>query len=257
MRVTDPVPQLRHVYAEAIAPALGVTAAEALTLMDEELRAFRAGEESVCDKRWYASLITGTPDYGIYDDPAYLPYLWPSTLEYARVTVRWITRWVPAGQVTTVVDLGCGIGITTAWLSAAYPDASVYGTQLPGVQGDIAAKLAAGYRFRVIRTPAEASPPDPRRTLVLGSEYFEHFHDPVRHVRQVLGALHRPRWLAAANAFGARSAGHFPWYSVAAHQVSNRTVGATWGRAVRAAGYRHVRSAWNNRPALYECEMYV
>jgi SAM-dependent methyltransferase len=251
MRLTDSTAIARAEYADAVSPVLGRDRAEVLAVMDRELAQLRSGVDSVSDRRWYLSLARGEPDYSIYDDPEYMLYLWPGTVMFARPTLRWTVNAVPPGEVDTVVDLGCGIGYTTAVLASCYPGADVFGTNVEGVQAQVARALGREHGF-TLRADVSSISYEPRRTLVVASEYFEHFHRPVEHLCEVLNGLGCPRWLAIANAFGARSAGHFPEYADRGGRFPPRAIGTRFNGTLRRAGYRKAGSGWNGRPTLWE-----
>lgn len=251
MKLTDSPAQARQEYAEAVAPVLGVDVDAALAVMDRELSQLETKQESASDRRWYRSVDAGTPDYGIYDDPDYMLYLWPGTVMFARPTLKWTTKAVPAEAVSTVVDVGCGIGYSTACLAAAYPVADVYGTNVEGVQARVARSLGDKHGFTLVPDATHIDA-DPARTLLVASEYFEHFYRPVEHLEEVLKALRSPRWLAIANAFGARSAGHFPEYAKRADTISPRAIGRAFNKRLRDGGYVRAGAGWNGRPSLWE-----
>ena len=75
------------------------------------------------ERKWYRSILT-EPDYMVYSDPYYLCDLWSCWILYSRESVKTLTRPKSAisksvvdhfGKVQTVLDVGCGIGLTTAF----------------------------------------------------------------------------------------------------------------------------------------------
>ena len=215
--------------------------------------------DTALERRWYASVKRGDPDYGVYLDDEYLADCWAGWVNYSRDSLRKLTpanSLPPSGVlgdlramgVSTIMDLGCGMGLTTAALTELFPDAQVTGTNLPGCsQYLIAERLAAQYGFTMIPTAESARPVD----LVLASEYFEHFEAPVVHLREVLTAL-RPRALVIANAFNVSSIGHFPAYLVDGRYHDGKATSRAFSAEMKRHGYLKVKTAiWNNRPSYW------
>lgn len=250
VNLADSVTVARSEYAAAAADALDLPVSTVLALMDRELDDLKNRRPSPSDERWYASIERGQPDYGIYDDPTYMLYLWPGTVLYARPTLRWISQHVPAARVRTVIDVGCGIGYSTACLAAAYPDAAVYGTNVEGVQAKAARSLGRRHGFTLRPDVASIEVTDPSSTLIVASEYFEHFHAPIAHLRTILSSV-VPHWFAIANAFGAVSAGHFPQYLDGSTHYTPRQIGRRFNDHLRQHGYTKTGSGWNGRPSLW------
>lgn len=209
------------------------------------------------ERRWYEALDRGIRDYGVYDSDLYLADLWACWVVYSRqriLSCQKATSLEPAGvladvgDVSRVVDLGCGFGYTTASWKEIYPEADVVGTNLDGLQWRLAARNATRYAFRLVHTVEEI---DARADLVFASEYFEHFERPVDHLNEVLDAL-APRALLIANAFGTRSIGHFYEYDVDGKLLDGKATSRRFNDALRGRGYEKVRTnLWNARPAYW------
>jgi hypothetical protein len=101
------------------------------------------------------------------------------------------------------------------------------------------------------RTRAISERPVPA-DLVFASEYFEHFEEPIAHLVEVV-ELTRPRALLIANAFSAKSIGHFDEYVVDGRRVSGDVVGRRFNDTLRRIGYSKIETRlWNNRPAYWK-----
>lgn len=216
----------------------------------EEREAYRAGVAEILEleRRWYASLAAGAPDFSIYAAEAYVADTWACWRVYSRGYLRGIERaglLVGLDDAKAVVDLGCGSGLTTAALTELFPAARVVGTNLLGtLQTRVARRLADRFAFDVEDGP-------PLGDVVFASEYFEHFEAPVDHLRDVLDAT-RPRALFVANAFGARSTGHFERYLVDEGPVAPRVASRAFDAELRARGYEKVATPlWNHRPTYW------
>ena len=231
----------------------GVGEARFRRMLEVYLRDERGSDEHVARAKrvfcWYRSVAEGRPDDDVYLGAYYLVVAWQSWVEWSRKYLRILRgkllEHLP--EVDLALDLGCGLGLSTAALRSIFPGARVAGTNLrASLQWRVAEEMSARYGFELVEDCSEVPEPD----LVLASEYFEHFVDPVAHLREVLDA--RPRSLAIASAFGAVAVGHFPEYELDGRAISPTKIGRAFNAELRAAGYAMVKhGAWNNRPNLW------
>lgn len=212
----------------------------------------------VLETRWYESLLTGTPDYSVYDADYYLAELWACWVIYSRRYLREMektTSLSPLGVLgdsnpSVIVDVGCGFGYTTASLKQLFPRARVYGTNLPNtLQYRVASRMAEMYDFNLV--PDVSFIPE-RADLVFASEYFEHFPEPIAHLESIIDAIGPKSWLIA-NAFTARAIGHFTSYSVGGSQANGKMTSKAFANTLRSRGYEKVKTKlWNNRPSYWK-----
>ncbi len=163
--------------------------------------------------------------------------------------VEWCSAIGVAGEILSVADLGCGLGYTTAILAQLFPGALVTGTNVHSLQWDVAFEMSKQNRFRLATDSAIIGKSD----LVFASEYFEHFEDPVGHLRCVINNL-QPKVMIIANAFGSTSIGHFNSYIGAdgAARVPSKMIGREFGNELRRCGFQKIATRiWNNRPAIW------
>ena len=216
------------------------------------------------ESRWYKSL-SSAPDYSVYGDPFYFADLWTCWIRYSRRYLSDIQKprslinksIVSDLRKTTrvIVDLGCGMGHTTAALKQIFPKAEVYGTNIKDtVQYKVAAKLAQQYGFHM-RKKAKPLKAD----LLFASEYFEHFQNPISQLEREI-RTYRPKALLIANAFGTRAIGHFEVYDCSSAQdygggkrVSGKDVRKTFRKTLLALGYaKQKTNLWNDRPQYWK-----
>jgi hypothetical protein len=220
-------------------------------------RSSEASEKLLND--WYAGLATGTAPYEIYSRNEYLSELWACWTVYSRRYLCEIEsrRHPPphgiAGEVPhggLVVDLGNGIGITTAAFTEIFPQAKVVGTNImDSAQGRICRMLSNEYGFEMHEHPRTIGR---QADLAFASEYFEHFEEPVVHAREVVEAI-RPRRMIVANAFTARAIGHFDLYRHEGRMVAGKEIGRIFAAAMREMGYEKVKTGlFNDRPSVWE-----
>lgn len=248
----------KALYAEFLARCVSVLgpddAATVAKMTDRRLRAIRDGTlggdaRDPLERRWYASLAAGAPDYGVYDDLGYVAETWCCWIVYARKYLRAVADGpvlAALGPIRSVADVGCGIGYSCAAWREIAPAAEVVGTNFPASpQGRIAASLGALLGFRV--QPRLTGPAD----VLFASEYFEHFPAPVDHLAELLEVA-RPRAVVAASTFGSPSVGHFPTYLVGGSPADGRATSRAFSAILREAGFAKLDTGfWNNRPSVW------
>ena len=210
-------------------------------------------------RTWYKTLRAGNPDYSVYDAHAYIAEAYVCWFEYSRKYLNQIQKpsslppYGVADQSRTarvIVDLGNGLGFTTAALTQIFPTADVYGTNVThSLQYRVAAHLATEYRFRMA---ADAATINRTADLVFASEYFEHFHDPITHLHEIINAL-QPRRLLLANTFANDGIGHFDHYQMHGETIHGRKAGRFFNNELRSLGYHKIKTTlWNNKPNYWE-----
>jgi len=210
---------------------------------------------------WYKNLRSGNTDYGIYESNSYIAEGWYCWHTYSRKYLQQIQKpnlCAPIGIVgrtkssEVVVDLGNGIGFTSVALSQIYPAAQVYGTNVAGSnQYKLGTLLSKTFGFQMCESEKDIGV---QADVVFASEYFEHFHNPIEHLDQVVKALN-PKNMLFANTFGGDASGHFDSYEISGTTVAGKSVGRLFGKALTSMGYTKVKTKmWNNRPSYYTKE---
>jgi trans-aconitate methyltransferase len=210
------------------------------------------------ERRWYDTL-----DLGIYDCEEYLAEAWACWHVYSRRYIldiqkrERINNLLDGYERATIIDLGNGIGASSAALKQAFPGARVIGTNRRGsLQWKLGECLARHFAFEM----AESA--EIKADIVFASEYFEHFLDPVAHLQSVVDASH-PEILICANAFGQRALGHFERYEIpdassmfdATNEAMPETASRLFAKRLRALSYRKAKTKlWNDRPSFWRKE---
>jgi SAM-dependent methyltransferase len=241
---------------------------KALALAASALVYYKAGKKARAEqrpnqeleKRWYASLTAGEPDYSVYGDQYFLSDIWACWMLYSRkyllnIQKNCIGKSIDVQNVGSVVDLGCGFGYTTAALKELFPNAEVYGTNFEGgIQWKFAEQVGSERGFTLA---PDVHKLDCQIDLIFASEYFEHIENPVEHLEDLLKTC-KPKYIICANAFGTTSVGHFDDYKhndagLFGNLISGKKIGREFNRALRAAGYSKVKTGcWNDRPNLWK-----
>ena len=216
------------------------------------------------ENRWYDSLEAGKPDYGVYGEDSYLSETWACWRIYSRGYLKGINHQKSLDNksivddlsaVKTVIDVGCGIGFTTAGLKQLFPNADVVGTNIEGSkQISIARIMGRGVGVSIVDSIDGLR----KGGLVFASEYFEHFEEPLTHLEEILEL--EPVAMIVANAFSGRSVGHFPTYKLktvgglglSSPAVPGRMAQREFNKTMRLHGYEPVSTRLsNNRPAYW------
>jgi len=215
------------------------------------------------ERKWYDSLLGEEPNYSVYADPYYVCEAWACWALYSNKSIKalnkdnaLINRSVIdlIHKAKIVVDAGCGIGYSTAFLKELLPDSHVIGTNLPGtLQYRIANEIADEAGFEMATGLENLGPVD----VVFASEYFEHFQHPFRHVLEII-EQNRPEYIITINSFTGIAIGHFPIYLFTrglglTDTIPNKAAGRTFGRVMRNAGYAKLKTKiWNDRPSIWQ-----
>jgi SAM-dependent methyltransferase len=200
------------------------------------------------EAKWYESLKNGTPDYSVYESDVFVAETWSCYCIYSKGYIKNFARLgYDYNTINKVVDLGCGVGFTTAHLKELTNATNVVGTNVKGYQFDVATRMGNEFGFEVLTGFSDQTDVD----LVFASEYFEHFLNPIDHLMEVLEM--KPKMLIIANSFSPKSVGHFDEYLIDGKLVINKKVGRLFNNALRTAGYKSVKTGfYNNRPYVWE-----
>jgi len=217
------------------------------------------------EARWYSALTQGgLPDYAIYAHPYYVCDLWACWRLYSHKYLRglltapvfanretFVQRY--GSQIHTIVDLGCGLGYSTAALKELLPSATVFGTNLIETpQCQFAIELGVERQFTVVESTAKI---EQDIDLLFASEYFEHFEDPVTHLDLIFQQRRLPKILVFASSFGAIGAGHFVSHVHDGVSTPGKNFGRTFNAELRARGYTQPAGRyWNAKPAVWELQ---
>lgn len=207
--------------------------------------------------RWYDSLNIEDPDYSVYSDINVLQDVWVCWALYSRVYLKDIQRRttndIPIiesmGKIKCVLDIGNGIGYSTAGLSELFPKASIHGLNVKdSFQYKICKQVSKKYGFKMHHDIKKLG----KVSLLFASEYFEHHHDPVDHLNEVI-SITEPKNIIIANSFGTRSIGHFIDYVYQGKVVSGKEINSIFNKRLSYLGYKKQKTTcWNNRPMFWK-----
>jgi len=229
--------------------------------IDISIKQFRKQEKDIgelgrLEKIWYDSL-NDKIDYSVYADDFYFAEVWKCWILYSRKYLKDIQKpnslfdksiYKDMSNVDSVLDLGCGMGYTTAFLKKLFSDAKVIGTNLENtLQFKLASQLGTTYDFKIMEDL-----PDSNMDLIFASEYFEHIERPIEHLKEVL-EKNKPTHLLVANTFNQPAIGHFINYKDGSDVLNGKETSKRFNETLKNYGYKKIKTKlWNQRPNYWK-----
>jgi len=217
-------------------------------------------ESQQLENLWYKSLENNNPDFNLYDHDYYLSELWACWRVYSRKYIMAISDRKSLfdtsikkdlEKVKNIVDLGCGIGYTSAALKLTFPNSNVIGTNIEFTkQSKFIEVIKNKYQFDICYEIDNISKDI---DLIFASEYFEHIQYPIYHLHEIVRKL-SPRYFLIANSFNTRAIGHFNIYADKHGAfITNDKISRIFNREMRSLGYEKIKTRlWNNRPTYWK-----
>ena len=231
--------------------------------IDVSIKQFRKQEKDIgelgrLEKIWYDSL-NDQIDYSVYADDFYFAEVWKCWILYSRKYLKDIQKpnslfdisiYKDMSNVNSVLDLGCGMGYTTAFLKKLFSDANVIGTNLENtLQFKLASQLGSTYDFEIMENL-----PDNDMDLIFASEYFEHIERPIEHLKEVL-EKNKPTHLLIANTFNQPAIGHFINYKNGNDVLNGKETSKVFNETLKNYGYKKIKTKlWNQRPNYWKLQ---
>jgi SAM-dependent methyltransferase len=210
-------------------------------------------------EKWYSSLKDGNPDYSLYDTDDYVLDTYFCFEKYSRRYIKELTKGrnfednIPflttiKQSTHSIVDVGCGIGYSTAAFKELLPDHDVYGFNLSNTtQYKICEKVADKYNFNLTGSLEKIGNID----TIFASEYFEHFEKPIEHLKEIVN-ITNPKYFIIANSFNTTSIGHFITYKHNGKEIDQFKISRLFNENVLACGYKKVKSKiFNSKPNIF------
>lgn len=199
-------------------------------------------------EKWYSSVNSGAPDFSVYDDIYYLCDTWACWKIYSRNYLRSLLispAFAELSHVKSIIDVGCGIGYTTNALTEMFPDADVFCTNLENtMQWD----LCKHYGLNIFNDSKVLGITD----MIVAFEYFEHFQDPISHLRYLV-ETNNPEFFLIANSFGTTSVGHFIEQDYKGSKAPSKRFGRLFNKELRELGYIRIKTGiFNDKPSLWK-----
>lgn len=197
---------------------------------------------------WYHFLDQGNIEkaYEVYNYDYYFTDLWTCFATYSRGYLRNVRKQLQFDPNSTIVDLGCGVALTTSALMQTYPNSRVIGTNIPDTkQWQFAKHMSSKYGFEIQPSLQE------QVDVVFASEYFEHIQAPLAHLDELV-AKSKPKYFIIANAFNTRSIGHFEKYVHNGTTIDQSLISRMFNDRLRSHGYiKEKMPFFNNKPNVW------
>jgi SAM-dependent methyltransferase len=204
-------------------------------------------------KQWYDSIKESgsAADYSLYDDKYYIGAGWLSYKKWSSKHVKVLADNKKLFEgLNIIIDFGCGIGYSTLDLCIAFPEQKIIGTNLKGIQLEICKEICKD-RINVEFVTDNKFAELPVCDLAFCSEYFEHFYEPIAHLREILLTTN-PKYVAVANAFRPLAVGHFNKYLISG-KIRDCEATKVMFNNVLAENYAPVtHDGFNNRPNIWK-----
>lgn len=213
-------------------------------------------------EKWYECLSKNDLEnaYSVYNDEYYFTDLWNCFVRYSRTYLRRFYKvsiddthsvLSMTKQSKKIIDIGCGIGYTTAALTEMYPDAEVYGLNLKNTkQWTFCEKVSEKYGFNMIDSFDNTYG---NFDIAFASEFFEHILDPIDYVHNLIFKIN-PKYLIISNAFNTHSIGHFNEYNVACEGrvIHAADISKKFNKTLTNYGYRKIKTTlFNGKPNVW------
>lgn len=210
------------------------------------------------EKQWYDSLDKNIIDYTVYDDDYYFVDLMACYWIYSKNYIKDLNKNVFDGKtksitdkfsdISSIMDLGCGLGYTTNDLQNLYPNAKVYGTNIKNTPQWFHCLEVLQDNIVLL---SEDLLPSHHIDMVFASEFFEHIERPIEYVTSII-SRNTPNILVLANSFNTKSIGHFYDYKDEDTVISQKNISKEFNNRLRKFGYvKQVTSIWNNKPSIW------
>jgi SAM-dependent methyltransferase len=218
---------------------------------------------SELEKKWYQSLEDNNPDYSVYEDKNYYVDVWCCWVMYSRSYIKHLKTKGTLKDIyflddsisdvinknsKTVIDLGCGLGYSTAGLKEIFPEQKVFGYNIKDSdQYKFNEFVGNKYDFTMVGDYSNIGNID----TIFASEYFEHFERPIEHLEDIVKNL-QPKYLIIANSFNTNSIGHFHEYKNNNEIIHESKISKRWNKELEGMGYTKLHpKIFNNKPSLF------
>ena len=202
---------------------------------------YSKNDKYIC--QWYESLKKCKPDYSLYNSKFYLMSSWICHDLFSKGYLTIIARRKKEfKKPKVIIDFGCGLGFSSLKLQNIFK-CKVYATNVKDSQQAVFNKEVFKDKVELVTDIRKL----PKCDLAYCSEYFEHFENPIKHLKQIL-KLVTPKFFVFANSFNTIAVGHFNVYNGKSADETKEL----FQKALMNAGYVQLKQTWNNRPQIWK-----
>ncbi len=195
-------------------------------------------------------------DFSVYDSDYYLAEAFRCWKDYSCRYLKLFRRFVQNNldmfnDISSVVDIGCGIAYSSIALKCIFPNAKVFGTNLSSTLQYKLDKLVTSFTDCII-VNGNLNANDGRHCDILfASEFFEHIHHPIDELIALIN-VYTPHYIIFANTFNQPAIGHFNEYFYRSQKLCGKQVGRLFSKTLKENGYIKVNTNfYNSRPNVY------
>lgn len=202
------------------------------------------------EKLWYEKLQNGVIDYSVYSSPYYFVDLIACYWIYSRNYIKSIKPYFKERKISSVMDLGCGLGLTSIDFKIFFNKANVYATNIKDTpQWYYLEETMPEYNVNIVD---EDKMQPLGIDLIFASEYFEHFITPIEHLIEVV-KKYTPKYFVIANSFNTKSIGHFINYMHLGMTIPQDKISRMFNAELRLLGYKKEKAnIWNDKPSIWK-----
>lgn len=207
-------------------------------------------------KEWYKHLHDENmvDAFAVYNDDYYFIDIFLCYTTYSREYIKKIIKHAKFAELAacdSIIDIGCGIGYSTATLKQIMPNVKAYAVNLKDTkQWKFCEIMAKRHDFQLIDDIDKAGKVD----IVFASEFFEHISNPIAYIDNIVKSLD-PKYMIIANSFGTWSIGHFEnyWHEHARRTISQNKMEKEFNKYLKYLGFINVGDKiWNNKPKIWQ-----
>lgn len=195
-------------------------------------------------------------DFSVYDNDYYLAEAFRCWKDYSCRYLKLLRRFVKNNldmfnDVSSVVDIGCGIAYSTIALKCIFPNATVFGTNLSSTLQYKLDKLVTSSMDCIIVDGNLNANSGKHCDVLFASEFFEHIHNPIDELSNLIN-VYTPHYIIFANTFNQPAIGHFKEYFYGSQKLCGKQVGRLFSKTLKEHGYIKVDTDFYNcRPNIY------
>jgi len=192
-------------------------------------------------KRW----IKDFSDYSIYENNEYVYESIASFKFYSSRDVRYLYKHFKDNPPKSILDYGCGIGLSTLYFAFLFPKTTIYAYDFSNKEIDFLKYLINKYSIKNIIIVSSPIPAE----LVCCFEVLEHNKDLDDFIPKVLNNV--VKYFAYSSCFKTVYLGHFPEYyfngKIVPHRKVKRQLNAYFKNK-----FNYVGQGWKYKPYLFE-----
>jgi hypothetical protein len=201
-------------------------------------------------------------DFSVYDSDYYLAEAFRCWKDYSCRYLKLFRKFVQNNSdmfnsISSVVDIGCGIAYSTVAIKCIFPNAEVFGTNLPNTLQSKLGKIVTSSTGCILVDDNLKANDGKHIDILFASEFFEHIPTPIDMLIALINT-YTPNYIVFANTFTQKAIGHFNEYFYGDAKLYGTEVSRLFSKTLKYYGYGKVNTHfYNNRPNIYKLNLMV